>query len=90
MTECFRHFEAMRAGCVIISEPLPDTPFYKDSPLIQIKDWNEGCKVVEDLLNDESKLEEIHRKTLSWWKEKCSEQATAQYIIENIEKLELN
>ena len=90
MTECFRHFEAMRAGCVIISEPLPDTPFYKNSPLIQIKDWNEGCKVVNELLHDQNKLEEIHRKTLDWWKEKCSEKATAQYIVENINKLEIN
>ncbi|AKP50111.1 glycosyltransferase family 47 protein [Cyclobacterium amurskyense] len=88
MTECFRHFEAMRAGCVIISEPLPDTPFYANSPLIQVNNWEKGCDIAQELLKDEAKLEEIHRKTLAWWEEKCSEHATAQYIVAKIEELE--
>jgi hypothetical protein len=90
MTECFRHFEAMRAGCVIISEPLPDTPFYANSPLIQVNDWVEGLDIVKELLNDDNRLEEIHQQTIAWWKEKCSEKATAKYIFTRIKELELN
>ena len=89
MTECFRHYEAMRAGCVIISEPLPNTDFYANSPIIQVQDWSEGCEVVKKLLKDQKRLDEIHRNTLLWWKEKCSEKATAQYIVNKIENLEL-
>ena len=90
MTECFRHFEAMRAGCVIISEPLPDTPFYSNSPIIQINNWNEGLALVKELLKDPNKLEEIHQQTVDWWKQKCSEKATAEYIVTRIKELELN
>ena len=58
--------------------------------MIQVKDWKEGNQVVKKLLHNPEKLEEIHKKTLSWWKDKCSEKATAQYIVENINNLEQN
>ncbi|MFO7823119.1 MAG: hypothetical protein R6V72_04215 [Cyclobacterium sp.] len=88
MTECFRHFEAMRAGCIVISEPLPDTPFYKDSPIIQIGNWDQGLKIIRSLLEDEERMEEIHQQTRRWWIEKCSEKATASYIAERLDQLE--
>lgn len=90
MTECFRHFEAMRAGCVIVSEPLPETPFYLNSPIIQVDNWDEGIKKVKELLKHESKLEDIHQQTLDWWNEKCSENATARYIVDGLQSLENN
>lgn len=88
LPECFRHYEAMRAGCVIISEKLPPTFFYKGSPIIQISDWKEGLKIADELLNNNSKLEELSKMTINWWENKCSENATAQYIIECIESIE--
>lgn len=88
MTECFRHFEAMRAGCIIISEPLPATPFYQGSPIIQIENWETGLRITNELLQDVRQMEAVHQQTRQWWVEKCSEKATANYIINNIEKLE--
>jgi hypothetical protein len=84
--ECFRHYEAMRAGCVIISERLPETYFYKDSPIIQIDNWKEGLAKAHDLINDDRELEKISRKTYEWWEERCSEFATAKYMKMCLEK----
>jgi len=78
--ECFRHYEAMRAGCVIVSEKLPNTFFYKDSPIIQIATWEEGLKKVSQLLDNPVELEKISHSTRDWWNEKCSEHATAPYL----------
>jgi hypothetical protein len=83
-TECFRHYEAMRAGCVIISEKLPPTYFYKDSPIIQISDWKEGLKVANELINNNEELERLSKATINWWKNKCSEDAVAQYVADTI------
>lgn len=47
-TECYRHYEAMRAGCIIISERLPETYLYKDSPIIQVDNWNNIHGIVEN------------------------------------------
>jgi hypothetical protein len=83
--ESFRHYEAMRAGCVIISEKLPPTYFYKDSPIIQVSDWKEGLKIASKLVNDETELEARSSMTIDWWKSRCSENATAQYMAKCIE-----
>lgn len=86
-TECFRIYEAMRAGCVIISEKLPDIFFYKESPIIQITNWREGLRIAKELLGDEERLQRIQDETIAWWESKCSEKATAYYMMSNLLKL---
>ena len=83
-SECFRLYEAMRAGCVIISERLPQILFYKDSPVIQINNWKEGIRLTKQLLDDPKKLERLQMETLKWWEQRCSEKAMAAFIIRNL------
>lgn len=79
-SECFRHYEAMRAGCVIVSERLPDNELYADSPIIQISDWQEGLKIAEELIQNPVEMQNLQDKAVSWWKDRWSEKATANYI----------
>jgi len=85
--ETFRHFEAMRAGCVIISEQLPQTFFYQGSPMLSIDDWSQVDSIIKDLLRSPEKLAGIHRRTLVWWEEVCSERAVAGYIVAKLRQL---
>lgn len=82
--ETFRHLEAMRAGCIIISPQLPNKYLYEGSPIIQVSNWREGLKAAEKLLQDPDKMEELHQATLDWWENVCSEQATARYVAEKV------
>lgn len=86
-TETYRHFEAMRAGCVIISERLPDTYLYRNSPIIQVDSWQEGLAVVEKLLNDPGLLSYHYHQTLKWWKNVCSELSTAEHVANRLQTL---
>lgn len=86
--ETYRHFESMRAGCVIISEKLPDTYLYKDSPIIQVNSWREGVEVAKFLLNDPAKLKQYHEATLNWWNTVCNEASTAQHVFNKLILLE--
>lgn len=79
-SESFRHFEAMRAGCVILSERLPRNHLYEGSPIIEVENWGEGLKMVDDLLMNKRKLEKIQKEMVEWWNTKCSEKATAHFI----------
>lgn len=88
MAESFRHFESMRAGCIVISEQLPDTEFYTGSPIIQINNWEEGLSKVKELLSDPTAMAAIQKATVNWWKERCSELATARYIHAKLVQLE--
>ena len=78
--ETLRHWKAMRLGCVVISAPLPANRFYKNSPIIQLKDWSELKPVLADLLADPARLRELHEATVNWWNSRCSEDAVADQI----------
>jgi hypothetical protein len=82
MAETYRHFEAMRAGCVIISEKLPQTYLYKNSPIIQVASWKEGLAFAENLLKDSVLLQQYHQRTLYWWENVCNEASTARHVAE--------
>ncbi|GHV69028.1 hypothetical protein FACS1894199_17160 [Bacteroidia bacterium] len=86
-SECFRHYEAMRAGCVIISEKLPNTYFYKESPIIQVNNWQEGLKVAAELQKNTTELEKISNLTQDWYKKRCSEEGIAQYMVKCLKKI---
>lgn len=47
-TECFRFYEAMRQGCIVITEKLPKTYFYKDSPCITIDSWDNLSSILNN------------------------------------------
>lgn len=79
-SETFRHFEAMRAGCIMISDRLPSTRLYQHSPIIQLDDWNQLEPTVMALLSDRNRLAELQKKTIAWWDTMCSERAVAAFI----------
>lgn len=85
--ETYRHFEAMRAGCVIISEKMPDTYLYKDSPIIQVASWQEGVDMAQTLLDSPEILHQYHLDTLNWWENVCNEISTARRVSEIIKNL---
>lgn len=87
--ECFRVYEAMRAGCVIISEELPPILFYHNSPIIQVSNWNEGIKIAKEILTDTEKMESLHQRTLDWWESVCSEKATASYMFDKLSSIHI-
>ena len=85
--ETFRHFEAMRAGCVIISEPLPQTYFYENSPIITLNKWTELDGILRTLRNNPGLVEEKSLDMYNWWQRKCSERSVAEYIANVITTL---
>jgi len=78
--ETYRHFEAMRAGCIVVSGPLPNTRLYRDSPIVCLDNWDRLGSTITELLKDEVRMLELQRRTLKWWQEVCSEKAVAEYI----------
>jgi hypothetical protein len=80
--ETFRHFEALRAGCVVISEPLPDTYFYRDGPFVVLQDWREAPALVRSLLANPDRLQRLHHESLNWYRTHGSPEATALYMAD--------
>jgi hypothetical protein len=85
--ETFRFFEALRAGCVVICEPLPDHWFYRGSPAITVRNWNELPDIVSRLFDSPEEVADIHERSLEWWRTRCSEEAVATLIATHIASL---
>lgn len=79
-SECFRHYEAMKAGCIIISDKLPSTWFYLNSPIIEIEDWRNIRNLIKLLLSDTKLLDELSLKTKEWYESHMSPKAIAIYM----------
>ena len=86
--ETFRYFEALRYGCVLISEPVPHHWFYQGSPAIYLKDWGQLPALIEALLSDSDRLVELHQEALRWWQNKCSPAAVSAQMQRDLSLLE--
>lgn len=84
--ECFRHYEAMKCGCIIISERLPENDFFSESPIIQIDEWADGDHIIRQLLADPARMQALHVEATRWWREVMSEPAVAAYMQARIEQ----
>lgn len=84
--ETFRLFEAMKLGCVVICETLPDRWYYEGIPAIQVKDWNEGYKTATELLHQPRELQRLSKASIDFYNKKLSGEAAAKYIIKQINK----
>jgi hypothetical protein len=71
----------------VITEALPQRWFYKNSPAIQMKDWQHLEAVLENLLQNQAYMEEMHQKSLHWWESKCSETVVGEYISKELNHL---
>jgi len=76
--ETMRHFEAMSLGCVVLSCKLPESPFYSNSPILQLPSWRGISRTVSNLLQDEYKLERLSSASRTWWQKYCSPEAAAE------------
>ncbi len=82
--ETYRLFEAMRTGCVVVADKLPQQWFYEGAPALYVEDWSELESVVAPLLNDPARLQDLSEKSLAWWKQVASPLAVAKRISSEI------
>jgi glycosyltransferase involved in cell wall biosynthesis len=75
--ETLRIYEALRFGCVVISDRLPAHRFYVNSPIIQIADWRDLPALIEELLSDPDRLQILHERSIQHYREALSEEALA-------------
>jgi hypothetical protein len=85
--ETFRFFEAMKYGCILVTDMLPSRWFYENAPIVQVKSWGELDRQLKSLLDDPKAMYDLHQASLDWWNNKCSEEAVGQYVSTKIDLL---
>jgi hypothetical protein len=86
--ETWRLFEGLRAGCVVIGDRLPPHPFYTGAPVLQLDRWSQLDVVLDPLLDGSGELGRLHRASLAWWQEHCSEQALGRFMAKRLNELD--
>lgn len=82
--ETYRWFEAMRVGCIVISEPMPPFWFYRGSPAIEVADWRELPSILERLLADPAEQRARSAASVDWWNRRLSEEAVGAFVASRL------
>lgn len=83
-----RFWEAMRYGCVAVADTVArHRVFYDDAPVVRLRDWRDLQDTVVPLLADTARLEDLHRRSLEWWRTKGAPEAVGAYMAAKINAL---
>lgn len=82
--ETFRTYEAMRAGCVVVTDRQLSSWFTNGWPIIEVDDWLDVGDLVDGLIDDPVRLTDLSSNTIAWWQKYCSEEAVAHYIVRQL------
>ena len=85
--ETWRLYEAARAGCVVITEPLPHLWYFEGFPGIELKTWRDLGSTIHRLLDDPGEMSRLARLTREWWMTRASEEATGRFIAQSVSSL---
>jgi hypothetical protein len=80
MAETFRLYEGLRAGCLVITNRLPDDPFLRCAPVIQINHWKELPGFLQKHARDVDALEHYRHSSLEWWQSHCHERVIGPQV----------
>lgn len=82
--DTYRLFEALRYGCVPITDRLPTRWYYERAPVVEVGDWSELPAVVERLTRDPAEVRRLHVAARSFWDDCCSEDAVGTFLADRL------
>lgn len=87
--DTWRFFEGLKSGCAVITNPLPDEWYYRGAPVIQLDSWDPLEETILALVADETRLEEMHIQSLTYWEEVCGERAVGRLLAQAISRSDI-
>lgn len=78
--ETYRLCEGMYYGCIVIAEDQPDHWFAKNSPAFIVKNWNELPDLLDELLCNPMRMDELQKASLDYWQSTLAPAAVAEYM----------
>jgi hypothetical protein len=86
-SETSRFFQALKYGCVVVTDSVPPVWYYEQAPMVHLRHWDELEDAVIPLLADVERLESLHRESLAWWESACSEEAVGGLMARTLNAL---
>jgi hypothetical protein len=86
-TETHRFFQALKYGCIVVTDSVPRSWFYECAPMVRLRHWDELEGMVMPLLAEPERLESLHAHALQWWQSVCSEEAVGRRMAQTLNAL---
>lgn len=81
----FRLFEALRAGCLVVTGPLPPYPYLEDLPALRVSaDWSEFSPFLLGAFKNSRGMKELQAQSLAYYARVCSAEGVARQIVEAV------
>ena len=85
VADSFRCFEGLRAGCLVVANPLPRDEFmYPGAPLLLVDHWREIGGILKKYARDVDALEEWRARSLAWWHDHLRPEVIAQFVAREL------
>lgn len=82
--ETIRLIESCISGTAVVCGHLPRLPMYEGHPFIEVNDWRKIRKIIDDLLVDPDRLDEIGFACKNWYQTHFSPEIQAKRIAQTI------
>jgi hypothetical protein len=87
IAETYRAYEGLRAGCLVLTNPLPKDEFlYPDAPLLIVDDWRDLPRLLEQFARNIELLEEFRARSLAWWHDHLRPEVVAVSIARELNR----
>jgi hypothetical protein len=71
--ECFRVYEGLECGAIPIVERRLGIDYYRslfgDHPILTVRSWSEARRIIEDLLRNPERMDELQKQCVQWWRQ---------------------
>ena len=85
VADSFRSFEGLRAGCLVVANPLPrDEYMYPDAPILYINHWREIEGILRKYARNVDLLEEWRARSLAWWHDHLRPEVIAPMVAREL------
>ena len=88
IADTFRFWQALRAGCVVVTDTLPrGSRLYDGAPVVRVGRWEELEVVVPELLADPARLRDLHERSVGWWATRGAPAAVGAHMAARLDAL---
>ena len=84
--ESFRFFEAMMAGCIILTKDQPAIDFYNVAPCIKIDSWHNSAEIIHNIINSPEEISFLSEQGKRWYQHFCSPEGLANYMYRTLKR----
>ena len=84
--ETYRCYEGLRAGCLVLTNPVPNEPFLRGAPIIIVDSWRQLPSLLRRYARDVETLERYRTAALTWWDKHCSELVIARQLADRLNR----